>query len=68
LKIVADTKSNHNNTTFFHTHCTANRKVCDVILDGGNGKNIVPKVIVAKLGMKTEKHPSAHNWVDQVGH
>lgn len=52
-------------TQHFHTRYTANKKVYDIIIDGGNRKNIVSKVIVAKLGMKTEKHPSPYKigWI-----
>jgi hypothetical protein len=43
----------------------ANRRVCDVIIDGGNGENVVCKEIVMKLGVKTEKHPSPYKigWI-----
>jgi hypothetical protein len=43
----------------------ANRRVCDVIIDGGNGENVVCKEIVMKLGVKTKKHPSPYKigWI-----
>jgi hypothetical protein len=43
----------------------ANRRVCDVIIDGGNGENVMCKEIVMKLGVKTKKHPSPYEigWI-----
>jgi hypothetical protein len=38
----------------FHTHCTINRRAYDVIITGGNGKNVVSKEMVSKLGLKTD--------------
>jgi len=59
-----DQSQRHN---IFHTRCTVNQKVCDVIIDSGNSGNIVSKNMVAKLGLKTEKHPSPYKigWIKQ---
>jgi hypothetical protein len=59
-----DQSQRHN---IFRTRCTVNRKVCDVIIDSGNSENIVSKNMVAKLGLKTEKHPSPYKigWIKQ---
>jgi hypothetical protein len=49
----------------FRTHYTVNQRVCDVIIDGGSGENVVSKEMVSKLGLKTEKHPAPYKigWI-----
>jgi hypothetical protein len=49
----------------FKTKCTVNQKVCDVIIDSGSCENVVSKTMVKKLGLKTEKHPTAYSigWI-----
>jgi hypothetical protein len=44
-----------------------NKKVCDVIIDSGSSENIISKNMVAKLGLKTERHPSPYKigWIRQ---
>jgi hypothetical protein len=32
----------------FHTRCIVNQRVCDVIIDGGNGENVVSKEMVSE--------------------
>ncbi|GKD47546.1 hypothetical protein Tco_1276522, partial [Tanacetum coccineum] len=44
----------------FRTKCTSKGKVCDMIIDGGNCKNVVSTYMVEKLGMKTEDHPEPY--------
>ena len=38
--------------SLFHTRCKCEGKCCDVIIDGGNTKNLVSKKIVTKLNLK----------------
>jgi hypothetical protein len=40
----------------FHTKCSSNGKVCDVIIDGGSCENVVSTTMVEKLNLKTEAH------------
>jgi hypothetical protein len=49
----------------FRTCCAINQKVCDVIIDGGNGENVIFEAMIRKLGLKTEKHPSPYKirWI-----
>jgi hypothetical protein len=44
-----------------------NKKVSDVIIDSGNSENIISKNMVAKLGLKTERHLSPYKigWIKQ---
>jgi hypothetical protein len=39
--------------------------VCYVIIDGGSGESIVSKVMVAKLGLTTKRHPAPYKigWI-----
>lgn len=41
----------------FHTRCTCQGKVCNVIIDGGSCENVISSIMVDKLGLKTEEHP-----------
>jgi hypothetical protein len=51
----------------FRTRCTVNQRVCDIIIDGGSGENIVSKSMVSKLGLTTERHPKPYKirWIKQ---
>jgi hypothetical protein len=42
-----------------------NRKVCDVIIDGGSIENFVSRSVISKLGLKAEKHLSPYRigWI-----
>jgi len=41
----------------FHTRCTAQRKVCKVIIDSGSCENVVANYMVEKLKLRTMTHP-----------
>ncbi|XP_042432727.1 uncharacterized protein LOC122019314 [Zingiber officinale] len=41
----------------FHTRCTSNGKVCDIIVDRGSCENVVATTMVEKLQLKTKDHP-----------
>ncbi|XP_047326853.1 uncharacterized protein LOC124930564 [Impatiens glandulifera] len=49
----------------FHTRCTSNGKVCDIIVDGGSCENVVATAMVEKLQLKTENHhrPYKLSWL-----
>ncbi|GJX67976.1 putative nucleotidyltransferase, ribonuclease H [Tanacetum coccineum] len=51
----------------FHTRCTSNRKVCDVIIDSGSCENVVSESMVKKLPLTTEKHPHPYklSWLNK---
>lgn len=44
----------------FHTRCTSNGKVCDVIIDGRSCQNVVSQEMVGKLKLKTERRPESY--------
>jgi hypothetical protein len=41
----------------FHTKCTSNSKVCNVIIDGGSCESVISTTMVEKLSLKTKPHP-----------
>jgi len=41
----------------FHTRCTSQGKVCDVIIDSGSCENVVSNYMVEKLELPTKDHP-----------
>lgn len=51
----------------FHTRCTSQGKVCDVIIDSGSCENVVSNTMVQKLPLKTEKHaqPYKLSWLQK---
>lgn len=44
----------------FYTSCTIKEKICGVIIDGGNCKNVISQEAVEKLQLKTKRHPSPY--------
>ena len=44
----------------FQARCTISKRVFGLIIDSGSVENIASKSLVAKLGLKTEKHPSSY--------
>lgn len=51
----------------FHTRCTAQGKVCDVIIDSGSCENVVSNYMVEKLKLPTQNHPHPYNlqWLNK---
>ena len=49
----------------FRARCTINKRIFDLIIDSGSVENIASKILVTKLGLKTEKHPSPYKigWI-----
>ena len=47
----------------FHTRCTSNGKICDLIIDSGSCENVVAQEMVDKLNLKTERRPTSYNWL-----
>jgi hypothetical protein len=49
-------------TTFFTQHVLLGvRKVCKLVIDGGSCENVVIEVVVQKLALDTEKHPTPYS-------
>ncbi|GJS86349.1 aspartyl protease_2 domain-containing protein [Tanacetum coccineum] len=48
----------------FHTHCTCEGKICNVIIDGRSCENVVSETMINKMGLKTEEHsqPYTLSW------
>lgn len=52
----------------FINRCTINKKVCDVIIDGGSSENVVSKTLMKAMGLTTQKHlRTLESGVDQEG-
>jgi len=51
----------------FHTHYTAQGKVCSLIIDGESYANVVSLSMIKKLGLQNMTHPHPYNiqWLNQ---
>ena len=51
----------------FHTRCTTQGKVCDVIIDSGSCENVVSNYMVEKLNLPTQDHPHPYKlqWLNK---
>nr|GEX94889.1 putative reverse transcriptase domain, zinc finger, CCHC-type, aspartic peptidase domain protein [Tanacetum cinerariifolium] len=47
-------------TNIFRTQCTANGKICIVIIDGRSCENMVSTTMVEKLGLPIQNHPNPY--------
>lgn len=56
LLLVPREPENTQEHEIFRTSCTVNKKVCDVIVNGGSSENVVSKTLVNTLGPPTLKH------------
>jgi hypothetical protein len=45
----------------FHSRCTIEGKVCQLVIDSGNCENVVAEKVVKKLALKTEQHPNPYS-------
>ncbi|XP_024011237.1 uncharacterized protein LOC112086510 [Eutrema salsugineum] len=52
----------------FHTRCTINNKVCNIVIDGGSCTNVASKFMVDRLGLEKTKHPRPYKlqWLDDA--
>lgn len=61
---VSATLQGHDNlwlrNNIFHTKCTTEGKVCNVIIYGGSCENMVATSMVEKLGLDVENHPTPY--------
>ncbi|KAJ9177048.1 hypothetical protein P3X46_012302, partial [Hevea brasiliensis] len=53
----------------FHTRYFVNGKTCSMIVDSGSCVNVASTLMVAKLGMRTMKHPRPYKlqWLNECG-
>ena len=52
----------------FHTRCTVQGSLCDLIIDSGSQENIISKYVMEKLQLETETHPKPYViwWIKEV--
>ena len=53
----------------FHTRCHINDKVCSMIIDSGSCTNVASTLLVEKLNLPTQKHPTPYRlqWLNDCG-
>ncbi|XP_041999912.1 uncharacterized protein LOC121749407 [Salvia splendens] len=58
---------NDQRCNIFHMNCKVRNKICLVIIDGGSCANVVSEQLVAKLGLKVNKHPNPYKlqWLGE---
>lgn len=53
-------ESNLKHDKIFRIQCIINNKVCNVIMSHGSSENMVSKILVKALNLKTEKYSSCY--------
>jgi len=53
----------------FHSRCTIQDKVCNLIIDGGSCTNVASTTLIEKLGIPTISHPKPYSlkWLNDGG-
>ena len=53
----------------FHTRCTVQGSLCDLVINSGSQENIISKDVVERLQLEMETHPSPYviGWIKEVG-
>ncbi|KAF8088611.1 hypothetical protein N665_0534s0001 [Sinapis alba] len=69
LKVQSKPEEHDQRENLFHTRCLVYDKVCSLIIDGGSCTNVASESLVAKLGLKTGKHPKPYmlQWLNEDG-
>ncbi|CAO2837812.1 unnamed protein product [Amaranthus hypochondriacus] len=59
-------KKSDQRENIFQTKCWVNKKLCDLIIDGGSETNCVSQDLVQELKLKTQTHPHPYKlkWLD----
>jgi len=54
----------------FHSRCTIEDKVCNLIIDGGSCINVASTLLIEKLGIPTISHPEPYSlkWLNDGGY
>lgn len=62
---VLDAPSQRN--TLFQYRCTINGRICNLIIDSGSCENVIAKVVVSKLNLHVQPHPTPYKlgWIQQ---
>jgi len=53
----------------FHSRCTIQNKVCNLIIDEGSYTNVASTIVIEKLGIPTISHPKSYSlkWLNDGG-
>lgn len=64
LRIREDTSQRHK---LFHSRCTINDRVCNLIIDSGSCENVIAEEVVSKLKLPIQPHPSPYKlgWIQK---
>ncbi|XP_074265876.1 uncharacterized protein LOC141588327 [Silene latifolia] len=51
----------------FRSRCTVQRRVCNLIIDGGSCTNVASTIMVSKLSLPTQEHPNPYKlrWLSK---
>ena len=69
LKVQSKPEEHGQRENLFHPRCIVYDKICSLIIDGGSCTNLASESLVAKLGLKTVKHPRPYilYWLNEDG-
>ncbi|XP_023643366.1 uncharacterized protein LOC111831942 [Capsella rubella] len=66
LSVYINPKEKVQRENIFHTRCTINNKVCNLVIDGGSCTSTASKYMVDRLGLEKRKHPRPYKlrWLN----
>ncbi|XP_056851760.1 uncharacterized protein LOC130500849 [Raphanus sativus] len=69
LNLQTKAEETEQRENLFYTRCLVQGKVCSLIIDGGSCVNVASETMVAKLGLKVQKHPKPYRlqWLNEEG-
>ena len=69
LNVQAKEEDDTQRENIFHTRCLVQRKVCNMIIDGGSCTNVASTTLVERLNLSTSKHPRPYRlqWLSDNG-
>ncbi|CAA7040380.1 unnamed protein product [Microthlaspi erraticum] len=67
LSVLVNPAEKAQRENLFHTRCTINGKVCNLVIDGGSCTNVASEFLVDRLGLEKTKHPKLYplQWLNE---